>query len=216
MRGLGALLAAALIAGCDPAVDGTYEGEARFEVNGLVCAIGSTDSTTTAVGIAWTTLAPDATRLDTVGGEANFVDASAMPASFRMPLYGRPPAGATSRIRTVDGLFDVAIGIPVLFEDYDDDGALERDVEPVLGVGRGQFVLYTQPAVSGDDVVEVPLEAAIRPGWSAGKAICDEALGLMGLELQPPDARFDVWLYEGAVAHNPLEQLAPQTCLLPF
>jgi len=216
MRGRGVILATALIVGCaDPAVDGAYEGQARFELDGLVCAIGRLDASTTAIGIAWMTLAPDATRLDTVGGEAHLVDAIALPADFHVPLFDAPPAGVTTPIRTVDGLFDVAIGVPVLFDDLDGDGTLARDVESVLGVGRGHLVLYSQPAASAD-VIAVPLEVEAMPtGWSVSKVICDDALRLTGLEVVPSSSRFDVWLNPGVI-DNVVEGLAPATCLLPF
>jgi hypothetical protein len=217
MRAVSAGLGAVLMSvGCgDPAVDGAYEGEARFEVNGLVCAIGEMRSSTTAMGIAWTTLAPDATRLATLSGEAAPIDAAALPASFELPLFETPPAGTSTAIRTFGGAFDVAIGIPVLFEDLDGDGVLAQDTEPVLGMSRGQLVLYAAPVERGD-VTEVPLEVdALPSGWSVAKALCDDTEQLTGLSLLPSATRFDVWLLDGII-DNPLEMLAPKTCLLPF
>ncbi len=217
MRALRAAVGTALLmAACgDPAVDGAYEGQARFEVNGLVCAIGAMDSSTTAMGIAWTTLAPDATRSATIPGEAQPLDAHALPADFALSLFDVPPAGTTSAIRTFGGLYDVAIGIPVMFDDVDGDGTLAQGSEPVLGVARGQLVLYSERAVV-DGRPEIPLAVNDLPtGWSVAKAVCDDDQLLTGLSLLPAATRFDVWLLDGII-DNPLEMLAPKTCLLPF
>jgi hypothetical protein len=203
-----------LIAACgDPAVDGSYEGEARFEVDGLVCAIGKMHSPTTAIGIMWTTLSADATRLDTRAGEAQIVDASALPADFHLNLFDTPPAGFSTAIESDVGLLNLAIGIPFLFDDVDGDGTLAAS-EPVFGVARGQFVLHTDFAPT-TATTDVPLAIEGAPaGWSVGKVMCDAGT-LIGLEVLPSDTRFDVWLFDGVI-DNPLESLAPKTCLLPF
>lgn len=218
MRVLGAGLGTALLlAACgDPAVDGAYEGQAQYELNGLVCATGTMDHAATAMGIAWTTLAPDATRLATISGESAAIDASALPAKFELPLFDAPPAGVTSAIRTSDGLFDVAIGIPVMFADLDGDGVLAQGTEPVLGVSRGDLVLYAAPTpLAGSAVVALSVEGLSR-GWSFGRTVCDDAQRLTGLTLQEPGTRYDVWLLGGVSTGNMLETAAPKTCLLPF
>jgi hypothetical protein len=188
MRGVRTVLGAVVLVGAcgDPAVDGSYEGEARFELDGLVCAIGEMHSPTTAIGVMWTTLAADATRADTLAGEAQTIDTRALPADFHVSL----------------------------FDDLDGDGTLAPDREPVLGVARGQFVMHTELAPAGI-AADVALAAERVPsGWSVGKAICD-AEALVGLEVLPSNTRFDVWLFDGVIV-NPLESLAPKTCLMPF
>jgi hypothetical protein len=218
MRALRAGLGTALLmAACgDPAVDGAYEGQAQYELNGLVCATGTMDHAATAMGIAWTTLAPDATRVATTSGESAAIDASALSATFELPLFDAPPAGVTSAIRTSEGLFDVAIGIPVMFADLDGDGVLAQGTEPVLGVSRGDLVLYSTPALHGDGS-EVALSVDGLPrGWSFGRVVCDDAQRLAALTVQAPGTRYDVWLLGGVSAGNMLETAAPKTCLLPF
>jgi hypothetical protein len=205
------LCAVATLAACgDPAVDGTYEGKAELEMHGLICAIGKMDSSTTALGVAWTTLAPDATRLHTLPGETDSVDARKLPANFDMPLYDKPPAGAVTTI----GGYDVSIGIPFMFDDLDGDGVFSEETEPLLGVSRGQVVLYSSVATSDGGV---PLELTAPPlGWSVGKLVCDDSgTQLVGVDLVATDSRFDVWLYDGVIV-NPLGTLAPKTCLYPY
>lgn len=216
MRALRASLGVALLlVGCgDPAVDGTYEGQASFELGGLICATGTMTTATTAMGIAWTTLAPDATRLSTVSGEGRAVNTVTLPVEFELTLFEFPPDGATSVIRTSDGLFDVAIGIPVMFEDLDGDGVLAQGSERVLGYDREELVLYTSPARRATS--EVPLSSDSLPrGWSVGTPVCDGA-ALTGLSVRPADTRYDVWLVAGASSDNRLEGAAPPTCLQPF
>jgi hypothetical protein len=216
MRGIRTVLGAVVLVGAcgDPAVDGSYEGEARFELDGLVCAIGEMHSPTTAIGVMWTTLAADATRADTLAGEAQTIDTRALPADFHVSLFDAPPGGFSTAIHSEIGVLDIAIGIPILFDDLDGDGTLAPDREPVLGVARGQFVMHTELAPAGI-AADVALAAERVPsGWSVGKAICD-AEALVGLEVLPSNTRFDVWLFDGVIV-NPLESLAPKTCLMPF
>ncbi len=217
MRALGAGLGAALLlVGCgDPAVDGAYEGQARFELGGLVCAIGNMDSPSTAMGIVWTTLAADATPLARIAGEAQGIDASVLPADFQLSLFDLPPGAATTRLRTDAGVVDLAIGIPVLFDDLDADGTFALSREPVLGVSRGQVILH-RGSPAAIDATEVTLALdSLRSEWAIGKAVCDDVVGLTGFDLQPVNTGFDVWLFQGVIV-NPLETLAPKTCLMPF
>lgn len=217
MRVPRAVLGAVLLAGAcgDPAVDGTYEGEARFELNGLVCAIGEMHSPTTSIGVIWTTLANDGTRLDTLTGETHAIDTRALPADFSMSLFDAPPGGFSTAIHSEIGVLDIAIGIPILFDDLDGDGEFASESEPVLGASRGQFLLNTELAPAGV-TSDVALSAVRIPsGWSIGQAVCDEQQGLVGLEVLPADTRFDVWLFAGVI-DNPLESLAPKTCLMPL
>jgi hypothetical protein len=75
-------------------------------------------------------------------------------------------------------------------------------------------VLYSQHAAAvGIDEVSLAVDD-LSPGWSVAKALCDQNL-LTGLSVQPATSRFDVWLLDGVI-DNPLEMLAPKTCLLPF
>jgi hypothetical protein len=216
MRAPRAVLGAVILIGAcgDPAVDGSYEGEARFELDGLVCAIGKMPSPTTAIGVMWTTIGADASRSGTRAGEAQTIDTRALPADFHVSLFDTPPAGFSTAIESERGVLDVAIGIPYLFDDLDGDGTLEPQREPVLGVARGQFVLHSTLALPSA-TTDVPLAVEGAPdGWGVGKAICDTE-ALIGLEVLPSDTRFDVWLFDGVI-DNPLESLAPKTCLMPF
>lgn len=203
----------AVLAACgDPAVDGTYEGEPRLELDGLVCAVGNMDATT-ALGVAWTVLGDDGRAIDVVPGEAQPIDAGLLPAEFRVSLFELPPIDVATAIVGDDGVVaNVAVGVPILFDDLDGDGAWQV-AEPVLGASRGQVILYGGASEAGSDAA-LELEG-IPNGYALGKARCaDDAL--TGFALVSPTTRFDVWLFDGAVEHNPLEGHAPVTCLNPF
>lgn len=208
-----AALCGALLVGCgDPAVDGSYEGEALLQVRGLLCAFGEMDVPTASVGIMWTTLNADGTLQSSTPGEAQLIDARELPADFRVGLHEHPPAGAVTRIGGNGLVAELAIGIPVLFDDADLDGELQLS-ERVLGVGRGHVVTHTGNLAPGSDAVALAV-GDLPAGFSLAQTVCD-ADRVIGFDPLPLSTRIDVWLFDG-IADNPIEGLAPTTCLAPF
>lgn len=209
----GSIIAVACALGAcvgDPAVDATYEGEALLELNGLVCAVGRIDSSTTTLGVAWTTLSPTTTSL--VTGESQNIDARDLPADFRMPLFVEPPANVSSTMRLGDALVAVDVGLPILFDDLDGDGLWAGEMEPLLGAARGQVVLH---AGSGAQTADSGLTISqLSEGYTIANASCASG-ALTGFDVIPSSTRIEIWLLEGVIP-SPIEELAPETCFWPF
>lgn len=212
MRGPAIVIACALGA-CvgDPAVDATYRGEALHELEGLVCAVGRLDSSTTKLGIVWTTLtAGGGSALAT--GETQSIDARDLPADFHMPLFVEPPANVATTMRLGDALVPVDVGLPIMFDDLDGDGVWTDEHEPLLGAARGQVLLHAGAAAQvADSGLSV---SQLSEGYSVANASCASG-ALTGFDVIPPDTRIEIWLLEGVIP-SPIEELAPETCFWPL
>ena len=192
-----------LTAACDPAVDGSYHGEAQLTVHGLVCAVGEMPATEPALGIAWKRFGPGE---EILAGEIGPIDLTRLPAAFSFPLYESPPASSDTLLPGPDGELRASIGIPVLYDDVDGDGAFTAGEaglagpDRLLGVTRGQVVMV--------------LPGADR--YQLAEASCDGD-ALVGFEDRPATTAVDIWPVEGAAEGPDLTaMIAPETCLSLF
>ena len=203
-RSIGAVAVAGmlLIAACDPAVDGSYQGESLLTMQGLVCAVGEMPATEPVLGIAWKRFGPGE---EILAGEIGPIDLARLPAAFSFPLYEAPPASSDTALPG-PGEPRGSIGIPVLVDDVDGDGVFAAGAgglagpDRLLGVTRGQVVMVL-PGAGETQLAE---------------ARCDGDT-LLGFEPRPATTAVDIWPVEGASDGPDLTaMIAPETCLSLF
>lgn len=179
--------------GCGPLQEQGYLGEPLYLLGGQVVSTGEMEwllgpasvDTPITVGLFWAR-----------SGEASVQQAVSVltefPARYQVVLHQPPPE---------DTLLDVAwspdtrvaLGLPLLYLDYDGDGVRSFE-EPLVGNARGIHVLFAESA--GEVGVE-PAPVSVEPGFQrigAMDAACDVSGAPVGLSAIDDVFPTDLWV----------------------
>lgn len=139
----------------DPAVDGTYRGEALLTLQGSVLVDSGDaddDELSTALGtlrvaLFWSRHAGQQTDGPAVSAvEQQALTSAAFPAQYALSVFQPPPDAVL--IDSPDGTGRYAVALVLAYIDTDDDGRWSPDLDQLAGGARDAAVLYTPGGAS--------------------------------------------------------------------
>ncbi|MFO0744504.1 MAG: hypothetical protein U1F43_02380 [Myxococcota bacterium] len=177
--GLAAGLACGVAACGDAVVDGTWPGEALFQLEGWVeleagtstlLGDGHRDQGELRVGIFWTPTKGTDFQLETAV-EQEVSTAGTFPARFTVTLYEPPPDSLLHAV--ADGSGQVAQALLLAYLDQDGDGQWDRASEILVGGAAQRVILYTPDGIVSDAL------GTLGPGFHrvVPTGVCDSGAG---------------------------------------